>query len=159
MSLSYMGIFHTVIGIVALISGFKILWQNKQISYVPMTGQIYLWTTVITAASALTIFKHGSFNVAHALGILTLLAVIVGVVAEKTVVLKSWNKYFVALCYSSTMLFHLIPTATEILTRFPIDSPVVTSLKDPFLHKTFLAIFVLFLIMLALQMNWLRKTK
>ncbi len=159
MELSNMGILHTVIGIIALVSGFMILWQNKQISYRPLTGQIYLGATLITAASSLTIFKHGSFNVAHGLAILTLLAVVVGMMTEKTGFLKSWNKYFMALCYSSTILFHLIPTATEILTRFPMDAPTVTSLKDPLLHKTFLTIFVVFLIMLILQMNWLRKQK
>jgi len=56
---------------------------------------------------------------------LALLAVVVGVTAEKTVVLKSWNKYFVNLCYSTTILFNLLPTATEILTRFPMDGALV----------------------------------
>ncbi len=159
MELSNMGILHTVVGIVALVSGFKILWQNKQISYHPLTGKIYLIANIITAASSLTIFNHGGFNVAHGLGILTIVAVAVGVVTEKTVFLKTWNKYFMALCYSSTILFHLIPTSTEILTRFPMDAPLVSSLKDPLLHKTFLSIFVVFLIMLILQMRWLSKQK
>ncbi len=159
MELSLIGVFHTVFGIAALISGFKILWQNKQISYVPLTGKIYLILTVITAASALTIFKHGGFNVAHMLGILTLVAVLLGVLTEKMVFFKSWNKYVVNLFYSSTILFHLLPTSTEILTRFPPEAPIVNSLKDPFLHKTFLGIFVVFLIMLAWQMKWLKGQK
>ncbi len=158
MALSNMGIIHTVIGMIALISGFLTLWKNKQITSRTITDKIYLLATLITAASSLTIFKHGSFNVAHALAILTLSAVVVGYAAEKTGIFKSLNTYFVALCYSSTILFHLIPTATEILTRFPVDSPVVTSLNDPFLHQTFLVIFLLFLFMLALQFFWLAKT-
>ncbi len=151
-----MGIFHTLIGIVALISGFMVLWKYKRISYVYQVGKIYLVTTFITAASSLTIFKHGSFNPAHALAILTLLAVIAGIILEKTLLFKSWNKYFVNLCYSSTILFHLIPTATEILTRFPMNAPLVNSLNDPLLHKTFLAVFVVFMVFLILQMKWLR---
>lgn len=157
MPLSNMGVFHTVIGVVALISGFKILWQHKQITSPPLTGRIYLWATIITALSSLTLFKHGGFNVAHALAILTLLTVVVGFIVEKTNLLKTLNKYFVALCYSSTILFHLIPTATEILTRFPVKSPVVNSLNDPFLHKTYLCIFLVFLVLLVTQMNWLGK--
>jgi uncharacterized membrane protein len=157
MPLSPMGILHTIIGTVAVLSGIKLLWQNKQISAGSFTGKIYLIGTLITAASALTIFKFGTFNAAHGLAILTLLALAAGFVSEKTRLLKSWNKYFVNLCYSSTILFHLIPTATEILTRFPMDSPVVTSFEDPLLGKTFLSIFVVFLIMLVLQLNWLRK--
>ena len=157
MPLSPMGILHTVLGIVALFCGFKLLWQYKQISSESKTGIIYIVATLITAASALTIFRHGGFNAAHGLAILTLLALVVGVIIEKTVLFKSWNKYFVNLCYSATILFHLIPTATEILTRFPMDAPIVTSLEDPLLQKTFLGIFIVFVIMLTLQMNWLRK--
>ncbi len=159
MSLSPMGILHTLIGILALISGFALLWKSKRISFEPMLGKIYLFTTLITAASSLTIFKHGSFNPAHGLAILTLLAVFVGVVLEKIHLFKSWNKYFVNICYSSTILFHLIPTATEILTRFPMQAPLVNSLKDPMLHKTFLAIFVVFMVFLILQMRWLKNQK
>jgi len=159
MTLSPIGILHTIFGIVALISGFKILWQTKQISYAPLTGKIYLLMTVITAASSLAIFKHGSFHVAHVLGILTLMAVLAGVLTEKMGLFKSWNKYAVNLFYSSTVLFHLLPTATEILTRFPPDAPMANSLKDPLLHKTFLGIFVVFLIMLIWQMKWLQRQK
>jgi uncharacterized membrane protein len=157
MPLSPIGILHTIIGAIAVFCGIKMLWQNKRISSDSSIGKIYLITTLITAGSALTIFKFGTFNAAHGLAILTLLAVIVGFASEKTMFLKSWTKYFVNLCYSGTILFHLIPTATEILTRFPMDEPLVTSFEDPLLHKTFLSIFVVFLIMFALQLNWLRK--
>ena len=156
-SLSPMGILHTVLGIVALVAGFILLWQSKRISYQPKLGKIYLAATFITGASSLTIFNHGSFNIAHGLGILTMLAVVVGMLAEKTQILGFLNKYFVNLCYSATLLFHLLPTTTEIMIRFPVDAPLVSSLKDPLLHKTFLIIFVLFIIMLIWQMIWLRK--
>jgi len=67
------------------------------------------------------------------------------------------QKYFVELCFSSTVLFHLLPTATEILTRFPLDAPLVDSLEAPLLLKTFATIVTVFLVMLGLQMNWLRN--
>ncbi len=157
MSLSPIGILHTIIGMVALVSGFRLLWQTKQISYQSLTGKVYLLATIVTAGSALIIFKHGGFNVAHGLAILTLCAIAVGSIVEKTVIFKSWNKYFVNLCYSSTILFHLIPTATEILTRFPMDAPLVSSLKAPLLQYTFIGIFIVFLVLLMLQMKWLRN--
>lgn len=159
MALSAMGILHTLVGIIALVSGFMMLWKTKQMTYQSTTGKVYLIATFITAASALTIFRHGGFNAAHGLAILTILAVLAGVVLEKTVLFKSFNKYFMNVCYSATILFHLIPTATEILTRFPMDAPVVTSLKDPLLQKTFLVILIVFLIMLTLQMVWLKRQK
>jgi uncharacterized membrane protein len=157
MNLSAMGLFHTLIGILALISGFWILYKKKRISYDSLLGKIYLFSTLVTAASSLSIFKNGSFNVAHALGVLTILAVFTGMLIEKTIIFKSWNKYFINLCYSSTILFHLIPTATEVLTRFPIQAPLVSSIESPLLHKTFLIIFILYLVMLFLQMKWLKN--
>ena len=157
MTLTPMGVLHTVVGILALVAGFIMLWQHKRMSYRLKSGQVYLLATLITAASSLTIFNHGGFNVAHGLGVLTILAVLAGVVVEKTVLFRSWNKYATNLCYSATVLFHLLPTTTEIMTRFPPDAPLVSSLKDPLLHKTFLVITVVFLIMLIWQMLWLRK--
>ncbi len=157
MTLTVTGWIHTFFGIVALIAGFALLWKNKHISWQPQLGKIYLITTLLTAAFSLTIFNHGGFNVAHGLGILTMLAVVTGMLIEKFKPFKSFNKYFVALCYSSTILFHLLPTTTEIMIRIPPNDPLVTSLKDPLLHKTFLAITLVFLVMLIWQMVWLRK--
>ncbi|MGJ8663890.1 MAG: hypothetical protein ACSHWU_09575 [Marinicella sp.] len=157
LNLSTIGMIHTLLGLVALISGFVMLWRTKQLSYDPRLGKIYLLSTLITAGSSLAIFNHGSFNVAHGLGVLTILAVFIGISIEKTKPFKSWNKYAVNLCYSATILFHLLPTTTEIMTRFPVDSPWVSSLKDPLLHKTFLIISVIFLVLLTAQMFWLKK--
>lgn len=158
-NISPLGFFHTFIGILALLSGFTVLWKNKSMSYKPTLGKVYLFSTFITAVSSLMIFKHGSFNIAHALGVLTIAAVIVGIFIEKIVLFKSLNKYFVNLCYSSTILFHLLPTATEILTRFPKHAPFVTSIEEPLVQKTFLVILIFFLIGLIIQMLWLKKHK
>lgn len=158
-NISALGFLHTFIGILALVSGFTLLWKNKSMSYKPTLGKVYLISTVITAGTSLMIFKHGSFNIAHALGVLTIAAVFVGIFIEKTVLFKSLNKYFVNLCYSSTILFHLLPTATEILTRFPKQAPLVTSLEAPLLQKTFLVILIVFLIGLTIQMLWLKKSQ
>lgn len=159
MPLSPIGILHTIIGGLAVFIGIKMLWQKKQISFNSNEGKFYLIATLITAATALSIFKHGSFNEAHGLAVLTILAALTGMFLEKVTLFKSWNKYMVNLCFSGTLLFHLIPTATEILTRFPMDGPIATSLEDPILQNTFLVILVGFLLMLILQMNWLRKQK
>ena len=157
MPLSPLGILHTVVGIGAVLAVFFLLWQDKQIRFDRTLGKLYLLATVLTAASALGIFKHGGFNTAHGLAVLTILAVVVGIAATKTSILGGYQKYFVALCFSSTVLFHALPTATEIMTRFPMDAPLVGSLEDPLLLKTFAVILVAFCAGLALQMNWLRK--
>jgi len=157
MPLSPLGIFHTVIGGGAVACAVYLLWQYKQIRIDLPLGKIYLLGTLLTAVSALGIFKHGSANAAHMLAALTIAAVVVGYIAANTTFLGAFKKYFVALCFSATVLFHLIPTATEILTRFPMENPLVTSLEDPLLLRTWLVILVVFLVLLVMQMNWLRK--
>jgi len=157
MPLSPLGIFHTILGIGAVVAVFYLLWQDKQIRLDRTLAKLYLLATVLTAASALGIYRHGGPNAAHVLGVLTILAVVAGVIAAKVTFLGGFQKYFVALCFSSTVLFHLLPTATEILTRFPVDAPLVDSLQAPLLLTTFKVIVVIFAVMLALQMNWLRK--
>lgn len=157
MPLSTLGIFHTVVGAGSVLVVIYLLWQDKQIRLDRALAKLYLAATVLTAASALGIFKHGEANAAHGLAVLTILAVAVGIAALKTRLLGDYQKYFVALCFSSTVLFQLLPTATEILTRFPAEAPLVGSLEDPLLLRTFLVIVVTFIILLALQMNWLRK--
>jgi uncharacterized membrane protein len=157
MPLSPLGMFHTVIGITALVTLAQSLWQDKQIRLDRLTGKLYLLATILTAASALGIYKNGEPNPAHALAALTILAVVVGCVATKVQALGAYQKYFIAFCFSSTALFHMIPTVTEVLTRFPSGVPMVSSLEDPLLTKTFLVVLVSFVVLLGLQMNWLRK--
>ncbi|WP_223788832.1 hypothetical protein [Marinicella meishanensis] len=156
-NISALGFFHTFVGIAAIFSVLILLWREQAISWQATLGKVYLLATVITAGTALLIFKHGSFNVAHGLAVLTILAVVAGWVVEKTAWFKSWTPYVMALCYSSTILFHALPTATEILTRFPADAPRVTSLEDPLLQQTFLLILLVFLGLLVLQLWWLKK--
>ena len=157
MSLSILGIFHTIIGLGAIFVAAYILFKDKQFGLNGGLNKFYLAATVFTAASALGIYKHGEFNGAHGLAVLTILAIVVGIVASKLTFLGGLKKYIVALCFSSTILFHLLPTATEILTRFPMDAPMVSSLQAPLLLKTFAVIGVCFVILLGIQLNWLRK--
>jgi len=150
--LSPIGIFHTILGIVALATAVYSYAKSGAIQSTHRSGQIYLLSTVLTAASALTIFRHGGFNAAHGLAILTLVAVFVGYFIEKTTWFGRLRTYVVAVCYGGSVLFHLLPTATEILTRFPLDNPRVSSLQDPLLQKTFGVIALIWLICLVIQL-------
>ena len=71
-------------------------------------GQTYLITTLITALTALGIFRHGGFGPPHALALLTIAALAVGTVAANSTLLGRAAPYVQAVCYSSTMLFHLL---------------------------------------------------
>jgi len=152
------GWFHTIIGITALLSGVYSLAKHKVLMASNMSAKIYLICTFIAAATALGIYHAtGSFNPAHGLAILTLLALLVGRTAETTKLFRGLSPYLQATAYSATFLFHMIPAITDGLMRLPVDDPVVTNNEDPFLRGFYLAFLVMYVIGLGLQVLWLRK--
>ena len=155
--ISILGWVHTGIAIVALICGFYTLAKFKVINSSQTTGRIYLLCTLVTAATALMIFRHGGFGVAHALAVLTLLALVAGFVLEKTNLLGKLSPYVQAMAYTGTILFHMIPAITDGLMRLPADAPIVTSIDDPLLKGFYLAFLVTYGVGFVAQVLWLRK--
>ena len=151
------GWFHTLTGVTALLSGVYTLAKFRIIQLESGSGRVYLISTLIAALSALGIYKHGGFGVAHFLAVLTLLALLVGAVAEKTRWFGTFSRYLQAASYSATFLFHMIPAITDGLMRLPVNSPMVTDLADPLLRGFYLVFLVAYVVGLALQINWLRK--
>ncbi len=153
-----LGWFHTILGILALISGLLSFAKYKLIAWSHRTGQIYLIATLVTALTALGIYNQGGFGVAHVLGIMTLGAVLVGSVAEKSRLFGGLSPFLQAVSYSATFLFHMIPAITDGLMRLPVNDPVVTSIEDPLLRGFYLAFLVAYLLGIILQCIYLRKT-
>ncbi len=156
MGLSPLGIFHTLLGIVALGSGAAALAKYKEISPRSKSGRVYLATTVLTAVTALFIFAHGTFGPPHVVALLTLLALSVGFLAQSTTAFGAAWRSVRAVCFSLTMLFHLIPGFTETLTRLPPGHPVVASPESPFFQKLYPLLFGLYVVGAVLQVRWLR---
>ncbi len=152
------GWFHTVIGIVAILAGVYSLIKFKVIGWDHPTSKIYLVCTFLAATSALGIYHAtGSFNPAHGLAVLTLLALAGGRIAEATSIFGGFSKYLQATAYSATFLFHMIPAITDGLRRLPVDDPIVTTQEDPLLRGFYLAFLITYLVGLTLQILWLRK--
>ena len=154
-----LGWFHTIMGIIALVSGGYSLARFKEISHQTRSGQIYLLTTLITAATALAIYQHGFFGPAHGLAVMTLVALAVGMTASATNLFGNASRYVRAVSYSATLLFHCIPAVTDGLLRLPVGDPVLTSIEDPILRMCYLGLLVLFLIGVSLQLRWIRRQR
>jgi len=152
-----LGWFHTVMGIIALISGVVALVKYKEITPQTRSGQIYLITTLITAGTALAIFQHGAFGPAHGLAVMTLAALAVGTVASTTNLFGKLSRYVRAVSYSATLLFHSIPAVTDSLMRLPVGDPVLTSIEDPVLKMCYAALLFLFLAGVSLQLRWVHR--
>ena len=150
-----LGWFHTFTGIVALVSGTITLFRFKEISSATRTGQIYLITTLVTAVTALMIYQHGVFGVAHIMAVAALLALLVGMLAETLTLFGRWSRQVQALSFSATLLFHCLPADTDALLRLPVGNPVLTSIDDPIMKMSHLALFVLFLVGVSFQLRWI----
>ena len=152
-----LGWFHTAMGIIALVSGAVTLYRFKEIDPKNRSAQIYLATTLVTAGTALAIFQHGGFGPAHGLAVLTLAALVVGMAAATLKLFGRLSRYVQALSFSATLLFHCIPAVTDALMRLPVGDPVITSLEDPLLRGSYLALLILFVIGAGLQLRWVYK--
>jgi uncharacterized membrane protein len=155
--MTLLGWFHTIVGVGAVLSGFYTLFKYKVISLEEFTGKLYLFLTLIVAGSALGIYNQGGFGIAHILAVLTLIALLGGVIMEKAKLFGSFSKYFQALGYTSTFLFHMIPAITDFLRRLPVGDPFVDSFEDPLLINFQLSLLLIYFIGVGAQMFWLKK--
>ena len=155
--ITFLGWIHTGCGIAAILIGAYALNKYKVISFSERAAKIYLLLTLITASTALAIYNQGGFSIAHILAILTLLALIAGTIVEKTYMLGSLSKYFFTLCYTSTLLFHIIPAITDTLRRLPVGDPFVTSFDDPLVVSFHILFFIIFIFSYVWQVQWLKR--
>jgi uncharacterized membrane protein len=157
LGLSTLGIIHTAISLVALLCGFILIFRDKVISPKARFGPTYVIATLLTALTALGIFRHGGFGPPHALAILTLAALAAGWAATNTGFFGRASRYVGATCYSATFLFHLVPGFTETLTRLPAGAPIAASDQAPILQAIDSVLLLLFLLWLGWQILLLRR--
>ncbi len=155
--MTILGWFHTVLGILAVLSGFYTLYKYKIITTAESSGRLYVLVTLLVAGSALGIYNQGGFGVAHVLAVLTLIALAGGYIMEKFKWFGSFSKYFQALGYTSTLLFHMIPAITDFLRRLPVGDPFIDSFDDPLLLNFHTAFLVIYLVGLVAQIVWLKR--
>ena len=155
-TLSTVGWLHTIAGTIAIFIGAYLVIKFKVISSKSNLGTIYLILTTVTAATSLMIFNNGGFNLAHLLGIFALLGVFLGLLFEHKEFF-GLSKYFQAICYTGTMLCHLIPGISEVFTRFPPSQPIANSIFDPILLVSFGIFFLIFLITVLFQIRHLKN--
>ena len=108
-------------------------------------GIFYLGCTFIASASSLFIYSAtGSFNDAHLLSILTMLAISVALILDKNKLLGSLTVYAKELALSVTVFFSMLPTTAEVLKRLPPNDPFVESLEDPLVLNFYIAYFIIY---------------
>ena len=153
------GMFHTVISLVSLGLGLFHLVQLRDIRWRTHLGKSYAAWTLASAVTGLFIVRHGGFNEAHALGIVTILAIGAAIVIERKAMPGSRRDAIAALVFSLTVFFHFIPGFNETLVRVPVGAPYITGPDDPKLKALVGGTFLVFLVIAALQLRRLRRQR
>ena len=145
MGLSTIGIFHTIIGLIAIVAAIVSYIRYRKINLAELSGKIYFYGTAITSLTALGISKHGGFNAGH---ILSLLVFILVLTAQILYVRKEGNnmsRYIENFCLSFSFFLSWLPTVNETFTRIPIGHPLAKNIGDPLIARTLLLLFILFI--------------
>ncbi|MES2828237.1 MAG: hypothetical protein V4687_08785 [Bacteroidota bacterium] len=157
MALSILGIFHTAIGVIALVAAIAGFIKQGKIDLNQFSGKIYFYLTLITSLTALGLSKHGGFNPGH---IFALFIVVLMLAAYYLFSKRKGNnrsRFFENFLLSFSFFLSLVPTVNETFTRVPIGHPLASAPTDPIIGQTLLVLFVLFIIGSVLQFRTQRK--
>jgi len=157
MGLSNLGIFHTVIGIIAIVAALISFVRFGKIDLTHLTGKIYFYGTVITALTALGISKHGGFNPGHIFSILIFLLVVMAYFISAKKKGNNRARYFENFLLSFSFFLSLLPTVNETFTRIPVGHPLAKDIGDPVIAKTLLVLLALFIAGSIYQFIYQRK--
>jgi uncharacterized membrane protein len=143
--ISYIGWFHTILGIAAIVIGLYLLIKDRFIFMNTNLAKFYLLSTVITCASSFLLYgATGSFNTAHWLSVITILAVLFALGLERFNIFGFLNVYLKQLALTGTVFFSMLPTTAEVLQRLPPRDPFVDSIEDPLVQSFYMAYVVIF---------------
>jgi hypothetical protein len=146
MSLSGLGIFHTIIGISAIVAAVIGFVKYGKINLAARSGKVYFYTTLVTSVTALGISKHGGFNAGHAFSIFIIFLIAVAYFLHSNKKESGKARYFENFLLSFSFFLSLVPTVNETFTRVPIGHPLAKDIKDPVIAQTLLVLFILFIV-------------
>lgn len=157
MGLSKLGIFHTAIGVIAVIAAVISFIQSGKIDLNKLPGKIYFYFTLVASLTALGLSSVKGINPGH---ILSLLIVVLISVAYFLYVKKPGNnrtRYIETFFLSFSFFLSLIPTVNETFTRIPAGHPLAHGPKDPLIAKTLLLLLIMLAVGSVLQFRKQRK--
>lgn len=145
MGLSSLGIFHTIIGVGAIVAALVDFIKYGKINLNKISGKIYFYGTIITSLTSLGISKHGGFNPGHAFSIFIIVLVLATYFLNSKRTNSGRARYFENFWLSFSFFLSLVPTVNETFTRIPLGHPLAKDIKDPVIGNTLLVILLLFI--------------
>jgi uncharacterized membrane protein YfcA len=145
MALTNLGIFHTIIGVMAIIGAILSYSSYGRINLDKKSGLIYFYGTVITSLTALGISKHGGFNPGHVFALFIVLLVAVAYYLHRKKPGNNKARYFENFAMAFSLFLSMIPTINETLTRIPVSHPLAKDVKDPLIIRSLFATLAVFI--------------
>ena len=145
MGLSGLGIFHTIIGILAIAAAIISFIRFGKIDLRHLSGKIYFYTTAVTALTALGISKHGGFNPGHIFSIFIFILVVVAFWLSVKRNTSNKARIIENFLLSFSFFLSLVPTVNETFTRVPLGHPLAKNPTDPIIAKTLLVLLIAFI--------------
>ena len=150
--ISLIGWFHTIVGIGGILTGIYLLVRYKSINIWSSLGMFFIICTLLASGSSFFIFSAtGSFNDAHVLSLLTILAIIAAFILDRFNLFGFLTTYLKELALSVTILFSMLPTTAEVLKRLPPNDPFVDSIYDPLIMNFYMSYAVIYAIFALYQ--------
>ena len=150
--ISLIGCFHTIIGSAGILSCIYLLVRHNFIDVWSNLGMFYIICTLFTSGSSFFIFSAtGSFNDAHLLSLLTILAIIAALILDRFNFFSFLTKYLKELALSVTVLFSMMPTTAEVMQRLPPNDPFVDSIYDPLIMNFYISYVLIYAIFALYQ--------
>mgnify|MGYP000868617304 CR=1 FL=1 len=150
-SLSTLGVFHTVVSLMPVLSGLYAFIRHRAIDPATRSGKLYLAGLVLSVATSFTVSSTGGINPGHAFGVIVLLVAFGGVLAARLRWLGRAARYLSTFALSFSFLLSLVPGVNETLTRLPVGHPVAAAPLAPAVLKVLLGCAVVFVIGFAAQ--------
>ena len=144
--LSFLGIIHTAISILAILTAFYALFQSGKINPSAGPGKWYTWLTIINCVTGLPIMRFGHATAGHYLAIIILVLLPIGIFVRRASFLGKLGEYIQVFIMSTTLFLSCIPLIVESLTRLPISHPIAYGPDDPLLKNALTGLLIVYAI-------------
>jgi hypothetical protein len=155
--LSTLGIIHTAISILALLTAFYGLYREGKIDPASGSGKLYILLTFVTCVTGFPIMKTGHLTPGHYLAIIILVLLPLGIYARR--IFGKVATYVQVIALSATLFLSLIPAIVESFTRLPPHHPLASGPNDPLIQNGLLALCILFIAGVIYQVVKLRSPR
>jgi hypothetical protein len=152
--ISALGWVHTLGSLPAIPVAFFMFARHGRIIPGSRPGLIYFVSMVIGAS---TVFLVAHQPVSNAIGVATLVLLLVGYGVGRTQRLGRAAVYIETICLTLTAFLLMVPTVSETLRRVPDGHPFVTDLKSPLLIGAQASLLVALIIGITAQVIYLRR--